>query len=401
MKELNGNTDEEAFRVARLIAGYIRESLTSLEHDELDAWIAASDKNMELFEELTDEKNIEESLQKIEKMAADQALKEISERIEFNPPKTSGKVLRFWWYAVAASLILIAGGWIYFKFISGEKITKNKNNITLKQNDVNPGYKRAVLVRNNGERINLEALKDSSFQEGPNTRVNKKSGILSYVNDSITPETISFNTLITPRGGEYELVLADGSKVWMNAASSLKYPTSFQNGQRIVDLTGEAYFEIAKNPSKPFRVRINNGAVVEVLGTRFNVMSYTDELNIETTLLEGIVKLTKGIVSRVLKPGELAALDRRGEIRIDDAADIEEITAWKNGMFDFKDQEIAPIMRQVERWYDVEVVYEGNIGDHFNASIPRDVPVSKLLHLLGLTNTIHFKIEGRKIKVMP
>jgi ferric-dicitrate binding protein FerR (iron transport regulator) len=211
----------------------------------------------------------------------------------------------------------------------------------------------------------------------------------------------SFHTLVTPRGGQYQLLLPDGSKVWLNAASSVRFPTSFSGKERHVELTGEAYFEIAKDASRPFRVDAPGGMQVEVLGTHFNIMSYTDENAINTTLLEGSVKVREGSVSSLLRPGEQASLNKASDGISVSNADVDETIAWKNGLFRFEGATIEAVMKQIARWYDVEVIYKGSVSKHFRGMISRSVDISQVIKMLELTSEVHFKIDGKTITVMP
>lgn len=204
-----------------------------------------------------------------------------------------------------------------------------------------------------------------------------------------------FNTMRTPRGGEYRLQLPDGSKVWLNAASSITYPNIFTGDTRSVEITGEAYFEVAKDAARPFKVQAGN-MKVEVLGTHFNINAYPGEPVIKTTLLEGAVR----IQDAVLKPGQQASLAATGQFRVEDDVETEEVMAWKNGFFQFNDADMPTVMRQLENWYDITVAYEGRVPKRsFGGAIQRSLPLSKVLDILE-ENNVRFKIEGRNITVM-
>jgi ferric-dicitrate binding protein FerR (iron transport regulator) len=216
--------------------------------------------------------------------------------------------------------------------------------------------------------------------------------------DKSVSDNSALNTITTPRGGQYQVVLPDGSKVWLNAASSIEFPTSFTGNTRNVSITGEAYFEVAKNAAKPFLVKTNR-AVIEVLGTHFNVMAYDDEAEMKTTLLEGAVKVKSGSTSNYLRHGQQAVLNATGQTRVLDDVDVDDATAWKNGIFQFNDAGIEVIMRQASRWYDVNVSYEGQIPvKQFTGRISRKVKASELLNMLAYTG-VKFRIEGKNIIV--
>jgi ferric-dicitrate binding protein FerR (iron transport regulator) len=228
-----------------------------------------------------------------------------------------------------------------------------------------------------------------------------ESGQIAYKG---TSEQVEYNTLSNPRGSKViSLVLADGSKVWLNAASTLKYPTAFVGNERKVDITGEAYFEVAHNAGMPFIVSKGETSV-RVLGTHFNVNSYDDETSLNITLLEGSVKVIKGNESVLILPGQQAEVSNDiatpKSIKIL-AADVDDVLAWKNGLFSYKGAGIETIMRQVSRWYNVDVVFQKQVKEKFYAQVSRNTDVSNLLRMLEATKAVHFKIEGKTITVIP
>ena len=306
--------------------------------------------------------------------------------------------------AAAAILILLTGGaWYYFYQKPEAGITKNDSDADRFKNDIAPGSDKAVLTLADGSEIILDNAQTGTLTQQGNTKIILlDAGQLAYnTHGAKANGEVLYNTISTPKGGQYQIVLADGSKVWMNAASSLRFPTAFVGKQRNVELTGEAYFEVAKNAAMPFNVQVND-MNVQVLGTHFNVMAYNDENVIKTTLLEGAVKVTKGTVAGLLKPGQQAKMDKdAGNIKIA-TADVEETMAWKNGLFLFNNDDIKTIMRQISRWYDVNISFEGNIpAKNFTWQISRNTNVSQVLKMLELTKEVHFKITGKNIVVMP
>jgi transmembrane sensor len=328
---------------------------------------------------------------------------------------------RLAWMA-AAVFLAVAGGVAFYWISKNDKNIKTVASVPYK-NDVLPGGNKAILTLANGQQIALDSAANGMLVLQGGAQVTKEGDGLKYDESpkseagSQKSEDIAYNILSTPRGGQYKLVLPDGSKVWLNAASSIKYPTVFIGNERRVEISGEAYFEVAKLQGKKFIVSINRGAEVEVLGTHFNINAYNDEAVIKTTLLEGKVKVkpegdshrdrnpTSDLrlpTSVFLNPGEQAMISSANH-PIDVAeVDTDEIVAWTNGMFIFRDQDIQTIMRQISRWYDVQISYEKTmVKEKFNATIPRSVPVSKVLHLLEMTEQVHFKIEGKKIIVQP
>lgn len=412
---INQEGEEKAKRVAGLIAGYLRQTLSEEEHDELDEWMTASDDNQRLFEELTDIKNIEEGMKQMKSIDPEKMLKKIKERIPFNKTGTKKRTQRRWAYGVAASIILIAGTLIVSQMIFRKY---KKEIITKKERGIEPGGNKATLTLSNGKIIDLEDAKKGLIDSSSGSDVLKTAeGQLSYEN----PEgrMLVYHTLTTPAGGQYSVLLPDGSRVWLNASSSLKYPVAFTGKERVVELEGEGYFEVthltptSSQPSPegegvrktPFIVKINKNVEVEVTGTKFNINAYSDEKYIATTLLEGKVRVGSpepGADVRELFPGEQAKAGSDGELEVEKGVNTETIIAWTKGQFKFSNAPIEEIMRQVARWYNAEIIYEGKVDYHFNATtIYRSEPLSKLLEILEATNRVHFKIEGRKIIVRP
>jgi transmembrane sensor len=269
------------------------------------------------------------------------------------------------------------------------------------RNDINPGREKAILILANGQKISLDDVKvGKSYKQGSSIVNKLTNGKLVYNAMAVSPysSTVSYNTIQTPIGGEYQVVLPDGSKVWLNSHSTLYFPTAFQGKERIVKLTGEGYFEVAKNSQMPFKVQVNN-TEVKVLGTHFNIMAYTDEPFIRTTLLEGSVTVSKGPVQKTLVPGQQAMVDNNGAIAVN-YANMDTAVTWKNGYFNFDRDDIQTVMRRLARWYDMDVEFEGKMSnDEFSGKIRRNVKASKALQFLELTN-LHFKVEGKKVTVI-
>lgn len=309
--------------------------------------------------------------------------------------------IRVWQSAAAAILILLTAGIYYYQNSSEPVIVKTET--PRFKNDVAPGNNKAILTLDDGSKIDLDDAKTGILASESNIDIKKTGdGQLEYTAGAQNVKTVKYNILSTPMGGEYQLVLPDGSKVWLNSGSTLRFPTAFIGSERIVELKGEAYFDIAKNPKMPFLVRTNNAMDIKVLGTQFNVMAYDDEKNINTTLVEGSVEVLKGSEKTNLKPGQEAILNRgSGNIKVAQA-DLEQAIAWKNGYFIFYNENIESIMRKVSRWYNVDIVYQGNLNNKdFVGTISRNKNVSELLKMLELTGAIHFSIDGRRITVMP
>jgi len=303
---------------------------------------------------------------------------------------------------IAAVILLFAYTGAHFYFYQPQKQFKKVVQKLPLHNDVLPGGNKAVLTLANGKKIILDNANTGVLAKQGSTDIDKtKDGQIIYkaFNHGQNDQNITLNTVSTPRGGQYQVVLSDGSKVWLNAVSSLRFPAVFKGKTREVEITGEAYFEVAKNAAMPFVVKTGR-FVVEVLGTHFNIMAYNNESFIKTTLLEGAVKVRSGNSIHFLKPGQQALLNAQGQTQITEDVDVDDETAWKNGLFQFRDAGIEAIMRQAERWYNVTISYEGKIPvKQFTGRISRDVKVSELLNMLKYFG-VNFRIDGKNIIVM-
>jgi len=310
------------------------------------------------------------------------------------------------WYSIAAAVIFLClstGVYFFFKKrVSDNLITKTQS----LKNDIAPGGNKAVLTLANGTRVILDDAKNGSITQNASVKVNKTgNGVLVYhFNKTISGNDVSasseMNTITTPRGGQYQIELEDGTRIWLNAASSIKFPQAFTGKTRQVELSGEAYFEVAKNKTKPFIVKAN-GTQIQVFGTHFNINAYTDNSSIATTLLEGSVSMTYAATTIMLKPGQQGVTNQNGLPLKANFVDTEEIMAWKNGLFIFHDQTIANIMKQVSRWYDVDIEYKDGVQNkEFGGTISKYKNITELLNNLQLTQTIHYKLEGRRVIIM-
>jgi ferric-dicitrate binding protein FerR (iron transport regulator) len=305
---------------------------------------------------------------------------------------------------VAAGIfgLLLCGAWL---MLSQHQHKPNQVVVEATIRDVAPGSNKAILTLADGKQIILDSAQGNIVQRG-NLKVTNLGGKLDYEGQS---NTVEYHTLSTPRGGQYKLVLPDGSDVWLNAASSITFPTAFIGKERNVTIKGEAYFEVAHNAKQPFHVKVNK-MNIEVLGTHFNINSYRDEPYIKTTLLEGSVKISRNDGETVLlKPRHQARVNQLTDEPIAiTTPDIDEVMAWKNGRFFYNNTDLKTIMRQVMRWYDVDVEYKNNIPvRYFTADISRDKKLSAILKILELSN-IHFRLEedsspghAGKITVLP
>ena len=321
-----------------------------------------------------------------------------------NLPKPVQQTILWPRIAVAAAILvfLSVGGYFLFHHQTQPQIVKNEI-----QSDVVPGSNKAILTLSNGQQISLtDATVGAISAEGNQVLQKTNDGTIVYGNNtSSDPDLIRvYNTISTPRGGQWSVVLPDGTKVMLDAASTLKYPVSFGR-EREVELSGQAYFDVTHNAERPFRV-ITKDQIIEDIGTAFNVNAYGDEPLTQTSLLEGAVEVfSPAVAGRLertglrLKPGQ-QALTQNHKMTMS-SVNTEEAIAWKNGYFNFHDESIESIMRKLSRWYDIEVEYRGNLPDRkFDGEVSRSFKLSETLKILETAN-IHFKIQGKKIIVSP
>lgn len=356
----------------------------------------ATTEEVEVFFHLLKEGKLDEHL--VNSMDAD-----IADNDEIKVP-ASIKRIPSWMRVAAAVFILLTGAVVFFFSIEPkQKEIAQTENIVPFIKDIPPGGNRAILQLADNSFIVLDSAQNGQLVQQGNVKIEKQNGQLKYTNQGQQDvAALAFNTLTTPRGGQYQLTLPDGSKVWLNAGSSIRYPVAFTGNERLVEITGESYFEVASFSREgtriPFIVKVNN-MEVQVLGTHFNIMAYNNEASVKTTLLEGAVKVMTAGNDRLLKPGQQAQLKKDGSIKIEENIDTEEAIAWKNGFFQFNSADIGTVMRQVERWYDVKIVYEGKIpGGHFSGSVSRGNNISQVLKTMQ-EGGVHFKIEGRKVVI--
>ncbi len=349
---------------------------------------------------------------KSEEQLSDELRRRLMSTIRNTPVYPLQQPRRKWVYAAAALLLLFITAGVYRLVTvnsSSDKSVLAQETAGAVVTDLAPGGNKAVLQLADGSAIILDSAANGMLSQQGNIKVEKlDNGLLAYTmaGKQITESDAAFyNTISTPRGGQYQVTLSDGTKVWLNAASSIRFPVFFTGNERKVEITGEAYFEVARNAGRPFKVKTTLSEV-EVLGTHFNVNAYDDEAAVKTTLLEGMVKVIlpakEGKQSaRFLQPGQQSGVTKDGQISVLNNADTEEVMAWKNGRFQFRSADIKSIFRQISRWYDVDVIYKGNVNLHFTGQLKRDEYVSKGFEKLALTGEVHFKIEGKKIIVSP
>lgn len=306
--------------------------------------------------------------------------------------------LSWWWAAASVFLLIGIGGYFYFRPGGATQIlpAARVENPAFK-NDVLPGTNKAMLTLSNGKAIVLDSANNGLLaQQGMASVQNANGSLLYQAVTAAESNTLIYNSLTTAKGQQYPLTLSDGTKVWLNAGSSIRFPVIFAAGERKVEITGEAYFEVTHNASRPFHV-MANGQDITDLGTRFNVNAYTNEGPMRITLLEGAVAIN----NKILKPGQQAETRAPGETKIIDHADLEGAVAWKNGQFHFRKTDISTLMRQLERWYDIQIIYEGPVSaERFTGDIPRYATLTEMLSILEMTNHVHFKLEGKKLTIL-
>lgn len=388
-------------RLQKLLEEYFNDTIDSHDCDELLKYIDQTDPA--LFSGMIDTlvRDREDG-----PVFEDEQRKRIYERIQ-SDPRLFVKQLKFYqkgWFRIAAILIVFFS--FVFYFINTKKPDPDSDKkLAIKgtKEMIVPGTKRAILTLSNGKKIALDHTGAGQLAEESGVEIKKtEKGEIIYNTSAQHAKSaaVAYNKIETPRGGEYQVVLPDGTRVWLNSASALSYPTVFSGNTRDVSLTGEAYFEVVKNGNEPFQVHVN-GTTVQVLGTHFNITSYADEPHVTTTLLEGAVKVVKNDHQALLKPGQKAVIGNASDQINISPADISEIIAWKNGYFLFRDEDIKSIMRKISRWYDIDVEYRGNVSEHkFGGTFYRSKSFGELLHYLEKLGPLHFKIEGRRIIVI-
>lgn len=410
-------------RYQELALKWLNNTITPEEKEAFAQWYNfAQDKNIILPENyVSNEKELEARI-----------FSEIKNAISAESIPSTHKKYRWYYAASAAAIIAVVFSiTIHFtseiketeKFVAKEIINKPlvqtpKKDIPvtsiekselLTENDIEPGDDKAILTLGDGTKIILDDAQNGVLaNQGGNSILKAAEGELIYsfsVESNLqlpedNSDNIIFNTIETPKGGKFQVRLPDGSKVWLNAASSLRFPTKFAGSKRQVELHGEAYFEVAHDESKIFEVNTRN-QMVQVFGTHFNINAYEDEPSVNTTLLEGSVRISdiRTNISQMLRPGEQSKLTER--IEVINVKNTAEAVAWKEGYFQFHEADIKTVMRQIERWYDVSIIYEGDMPNYrFGGEIERSLSLIQVLKVLEKTK-VHFRLEGREVIVMP
>lgn len=389
-----------------ILAKYARNEVTAAEHAAFQEWLKT--RPAEEVEALMNEYG--ETIARLDftQEPANPALlaaihREISGQEIAAEAPVRRMAIRKWSWAAAAALLLAGAAYVWTTY----QPEAAQIPMAIHSSDIAPGTNGAILTLSNGSRIVLDSIHTDtiSLQDGSVARVSGNK--LVYENKG---KENTYNTMSTPNGRQFQLQLPDGTRVWLNSASSIRYPTAFSGTVRDVEITGEAYFEVARDADRPFRVNVRNKAEVEVLGTNFNVNAYDNELTINTTLLEGSVRvLQRGHQGVVIKPGQQAQIvntlpqqesSKPGEIKVIADANIEKTVAWKDGLFNFNGAKLDEVMRQLERWYDIHVIYENGVPDiELAGKMTRGVSLQGLLIVLKELG-VHCKLEGRTLTVL-
>ncbi|MFC6099416.1 FecR domain-containing protein [Olivibacter domesticus] len=388
-------------RLRPLLRAYMDNAISEAEFDEL----------VQLIQETAEEETLALAIDEIWHASAQKTPLSInSERIydqiladpRIAPPKYASKrklIQSLWPFIAGAAAFVCLGIFLYVQQKPTDRRVTHTDITSNLSKSIVPGRKKAILTLGNGKQIALDTTSEKALSQQLGTTIKKEQGKLSYINEvtSIQHTSVAQNTISTPYGSEFELTLPDGTNVWLNAGSSLTYPTRFSKHQRSVQLLGEAYFDVAKSKNQPFMVDAN-GTHIKVLGTQFNVRAYQDEANIKTTLVSGSLL----VKSKKIKPGQQAITFSQSEnINVHDI-DIEEATAWRKGYFFFADEELTTVMNTLARWYNIEVKYSGNLrGKTFGGTISRYEDFHQLLKAIELTGSVHFQVKERRVMVSP
>ena len=385
---------------------YVRDQkLTATELGQLKELIQDEDNSSVVSELLS---SVYEQKQEFSsEYTSTEAFNDVWEKLRQQPvqeaPVVPFQSKRKWWKYAAAAAIVIAAGLGIYQFVLrdqssviAEQVPKNETIST----EIQPGGNKALLTLDDGSVVTLTDAENGVLAGQGGTNVVKLSnGELAYQSNNKQGDEVMFNTIATPRGGKYRLTLPDGTKVWMNAESSLRYPTVFTGSSREVELNGEAYFEVAHNAEKPFRVQIKE-MKVEVLGTHFNIMAYENEAAVAATLVEGSVRVSSPSQQLLLAPGQQALAENNGGMKKVNEVDVQQVLAWKNDYFQFNADPLDRLMRQIERWYDVSVKFDGAVpARKFGGKISRSSQLSDILKVLELSD-VKFNVQGKTITVI-
>ncbi|WP_276482051.1 FecR family protein [Paraflavitalea pollutisoli] len=398
---------EKVEYIAGLILKHRAQTLTNEERNELERWLNESEENRSLLQELTDNKTLIDRLRVYNQIDGDavwqktmQHIAQEGSLIPLHPPKS------VWWkYAAAAAVVLTVSvvGWQYLRPVNQEATAGNLP-VNAANNDILPGGLKATLTLADGKQIDLDQVADQSVIKEGNVLVMRKGGQLTYSGSSLPGSAVLYNTVTTPKGGKFQVKLPDGSIVWLNAASSLRFPIAFAGNERKVSLTGEAFFEVSRMTDKPFRVSVTtplgDGGTVEVLGTHFNIDAYSDVALMKTTLVEGSVKLTTPTAEQqILQPMQTAVVNRKGILDGIEAADATKPVPWVEDLISLEGN-IKSVLLEIGRWYNLTVEFKGKIPEQsLKGKIPRTMSIDELEKLLK-SQGLKFELLRKERKIV-
>lgn len=394
--------NDHLYRISALIIRRLEgEQLSEQEQQVLDEWLKASPQNPVFLSQLSDPLYVKEELEKMYSYNIEDGWQNLISKYDTEENVVAIQKYRNWKYWIAAAVVLfaIAGAALLFiNFPARQKPIENQNTVITATDVAAPAITKATITLQDGTRIAVDSINIGNMAMQGKTIIQKTAdGQIQYTADDKVISETQYNRLTNPRGSRVvQLTLSDGTKVWLNAESEIRYPVAFNENQREVEIEGEVYFEVAKDPAKPFIVQ-SNGTTVQVTGTHFNINAYKDEASLDVTLLEGSVKVSKANHSVNLTPGEQAKVSN--DIQIHRQVNTEEVMAWKNGLFMFNGTDIYTAMRQLSRWYDVSVKFNENITERFYGDISREKNISSVLNMLETTGSIHFRTTGSTIEV--
>lgn len=375
-------------RIASLILKEKIDELSKSEKEELTSWLQASPKNKKIYARLQ-EKSFSEDIARYQQISTTRGLDNYRRRYV----QTNKRLLGKWYWAAAVAVFIIGIATLFFY---------QEEHPTVAKTTISPGSSKAMLILNNGEIISLSEKNKTEIVATEELSIRNEGSRLRYTASENTKneQANNYNELIVPKGGEFTLTLSDGTKVWLNSQSKIRYPVIFNDITREVYLEGEAYFEVAKDPQHPFHVNARNGVNIEVLGTSFNVRSYTDENAIETVLEEGSVRMSQGKDAVILSPGNKAVYLPNEPIQLT-TVNTELYTAWRHWQYIFMEESVENILKQLSRWYDIEVFYSNEAAKSvvFSGDVRKYDDINTLLEAMEIAGGIHFRINGKTLIV--
>lgn len=377
---------ENTGHIAEILRKFLSGNLTGEEQSQLDDWLNASPQNKQFLESFRQAKNIEDDLSIVRKLDANKAWNKLN-----NKNRTGITSIGKWSLGIAATITFLVGSFVLWRTELTTDNSKEKHAVIAQPQDIAPATSGAILVLADGTKISLDNDSTKTLTKNNNLVGNSNELIVKATDQAIPTQ---YNSLIVPKASFYKMTLVDGTKVWVNALSQLKFPAQFSKTERRVFLEGEAYFEVAHNPDRPFIVE-SKGNEIKVLGTHFNVNSYSEE--VRTTLAEGKVEVRRNNQHVELLPGEYVWSSPDNLIKGE--ADLQRDLSWHNNEFYFKKETIVDIAHQLSRWYDLDVKFRGNVqlDKEYTGSIERDVKLSQVLEMLSYVSNLKFEVDGRKL----